>query len=94
MNEIETTVVAMEPGVFGVQIREGELTTSHRVHVPDDLLDDLGLFDVDHETLVRETIDFLLDREKPTEIMGEFSLSDVPRYFPDYYDELKTRVAP
>ena len=92
MNEIETTVTAMEPGVYGVQLREGELTTSHRVHVPEALLDDLALFDVDHELLVRETIDFLLDREKPTEILPEFSLTDIPRYFPDYYDELRTRL--
>ena len=88
------TIAAMEPGHYGVQISEGDTTTSHRVAVPDALLDDLGLNGVDPELVVRETIGFLLDREPATSIMGQFSLDQVPGFFPDYYDELRARLVP
>ncbi len=88
----EITITPMEPGHYGVQISEGDTTTSHRVAVPDALLDDLGLNGVDPELVVRETIGFLLDREPATSIMDEFSLEQVPGFFPDYYDELRARL--
>ena len=31
----EITITSMEPGHFGVQVTEGDTTTSHRVAVPD-----------------------------------------------------------
>ncbi len=91
MSEIRVT--AMEPLHFGVQVTEGDLTTSHRVRVPPSMLDDLGLSETDAAVVVRETIGFLLDREPATSIMDEFSLDDVSRFFPDYLDELGVRLA-
>ena len=88
----DITITPMEPGHYGVQISEGDTTTSHRVAVPDALLDDLGLNGVDPELVVRETIGFLLDREPATSIMDEFSLEQVSGFFPDYYDELRARL--
>ena len=88
----EITITAMEPGRYGVQVTEGDTTTSHRVTVPDALLDDLGLDDVDPELVVRETFGFLLDREPATSILDEFSLDQVPDFFPDYHDELRSRL--
>jgi hypothetical protein len=90
---VGVTITPMEPGWYGVQLEEGDTTTSHRVHVPAELLDDLGLTDVDRELVVRETFAFLLEREPPSSILGEFSLDVVPRYFPEFYDELRARVA-
>lgn len=87
------TITSMEPGWYGVQLEEGGTTTSHRVHVPATFLEDLGLTDVDRELVVRETFAFLLEREPPSSILGEFSLEVVPGYFPEFYDELRTRVA-
>jgi hypothetical protein len=89
----DIVVTPMEPGTYGVQITEGQTTTSVRVAVPPDLLDDLGLTAVDPELVVRESIGFLLDREPATAIMSEFSLSDIPRFFPDYYGELTARLS-
>ena len=90
----EIVVTAMEPLHFGVQVTEGTVSTSHRVRVPPSLLDDLGLSESDAPAMVRETIGFLLDREPATSIMAEFSLDDVSRFFPEYLDELTTRLAP
>ena len=79
---------------FEVEVAEGEQAhTAHTVTVPEALLDDLDLGPGDAERLVRESFAFLLEREKPTEILGEFSLDEIGRYFPDYRSEIATRVA-
>jgi hypothetical protein len=90
MSEIKVT--PLDDGAFGVQIRQGDATTNHRVTVPEDMVDDLGLGDVDREVLVRQSVDFLLEREPPSSILPEFALSDIKKYFDDYYDELARRV--
>jgi hypothetical protein len=86
------SITPMEPDWFGVQVGEGDTTTSHRVHVPASLLENLGLADADRERVVRESFAFLLEREPPSSILGEFSLDVIPQYFPEYYDELRGRL--
>src|SRR5262249_45313814 len=86
------TITPIEPASFGVQIEDGNTTSRYRVHVPAALLEDLGLADADRERLVRESFAFLLEREPPSSILGEFSLDVIPRYFPEYYDELRRRL--
>ena len=88
----EITITPMEPDHFGVRVSEGDTTTSHRVRVSPAFVDDLALDDVDPEVLVRESFGFLLDREPATSILSDFALDDIPRYFPEYYDELRSRV--
>ena len=88
----DVNVVPMEPGTFGVHVTEGTMTTSHRVVVPGGMLDDLDLTDVDQEAIVRESIEFLLEREPASSILPEFSLDEIPRYFPEYYEELRLRL--
>ncbi len=83
----------MGPHQFGVQITEGDTTTSHEVTVPESLLDDLGLVDVDEERVVRESIAFLLEREPATSIMQQFSLDVISQYFPEYSEELTRRLS-
>ena len=55
-------ITEMGKGRFGVEIDEGPLHTGHLVEVPSDLIDDLGMSDVDHSVIVRESVVFLLDR--------------------------------
>jgi hypothetical protein len=86
-------VVPMEPEHFGVQVEEGDTTTAHRVELPGQLLDDLALVDVEPTTIVEESIGFLLDRRPATSLLEEFSIEDIPRQFPDFYDELLTRLS-
>lgn len=47
----------------------------------------------DHERLVRETFVFLLEREPRGSILPTFDLSVVRRYFPEYDDEIRHRMA-
>ncbi len=86
-------ITAMGPREFGVQVREGEAETSHRVTVPQSLIDDLQLDEDDLERVVRESFHFLLEREAASSIMDEFSLNEISRYFPEYSEELTTRLA-
>ena len=88
----DVSITSMGPSEFGVQVREGDQETSHRVSVPQSLVDDLGLPDLDAERLVRETFLFLLEREPATAILPEFSLDQVSRYFPEYHDEVRARL--
>lgn len=89
----DVTVTPMGPHQFGVEITEGDTTTSHEVTVPEELLDDLGLVDVDEERVVRESIAFLLEREPATSIMQQFSLDVISQYFPEYGEELSRRLS-
>jgi len=90
----EITVTRTGPGKFGVEVTDGELTTTHRVEMPPSLMGDLlRLKFVDAEVVVRESFVFLLEREPASAILPEFSLTDIGRYFPEYYDELHRRLA-
>jgi hypothetical protein len=88
----DITVTPLGEDRYGVAIREGDVTTNHEVRVPADLVEDLGLGHVDPERLVRESIEYLLEREPPTSIMSEFALTDIRRFFDDYDDEITARV--
>ncbi|HEX9376384.1 MAG TPA: hypothetical protein VGB19_09120 [Actinomycetota bacterium] len=90
----EITVTPTGELTFGVEVAEGEAArTSHVVRVSRDLLDDLQLNEGDAQRLVWESFQFLLEREKPTEILPEFELDEIQRYFPSYRHEIAARVA-
>lgn len=88
----EIAITAMEPNMYGVQVHEGDLTTSHRVRVPENLFES-GVPEADHERLIEESFHFLLEREPATAILSEFSLVDIGRFFPEYPEELSRRLA-
>jgi hypothetical protein len=83
----------MAPGEFGVECTEGTSTTHHTVTVPERVLDDIGLPRLDPLRLVEESFAFLLEREPSTSIMRTFALSDISRFFPDYVEEMRTRLS-
>lgn len=89
----EVRITAMGPGEYGVQVREGDVETSHRVTVPDSLVSDLGVAQGEEERLVRESFAFLLEREPATSILREFDLNSISGFFPEYFDELRRRLA-
>jgi len=88
----EIRITPAGPHEFGVEVTEGTETTSHRVIVPPSLLDDWGLDEVDGEQVVRESFAFLMEREPASSILPEFSLAIIPRYYPEYRDELPDRL--
>ncbi len=86
-------ILPMAEHEFSVDVTEGPTTTTHRVTVPQDLRDDLGLPTVDEETLVAESFAFLLEKEKSTTILPEFPLDEIQNYFDDYLTSMRTRLA-
>jgi hypothetical protein len=89
----DITVSPLAPRKFRVQVREGDRDTTHQLTVPDRLGEGLELRDDDLEQVVRESFRFLLERERATSILAQFSLSDISRYFPDYPNELERRLS-
>ena len=92
----EITVTSLGPAGFDVQVAEGGSTTSHRVDVPAAFRAQLltgALSDIELETVIQETFLFLLERESASAIMREFSLDIVGRFFPEYVEELRARLA-
>lgn len=73
-------------------MRQGERETGHRVTVPTDLIEEMGLPEDDLEGVVWESFRFLLEREPASSILPEFSLDVIPTYFPEYKEELPKRL--
>ena len=76
---------------FEVRVRDGAETT-HQVTVPDRIGDGIDPDEHGLETVVRESFEFLLEREPASSILGRFSLADISRYFPEYPDDLAHRL--
>lgn len=89
----DISVTAAGPGRFTVEVGQGASATSHSVEASPATLEGLGIGDVDPERVVRESFVFLLEREPATSIMRQFSLDVIPRYFPEYRDEIRRRLA-
>jgi hypothetical protein len=83
----------LSPGHIGAEIHEGNLITHHEVVVDPNLLDDMALFETDHQLVAKETVAFLLERHTSAELPDRISMRDVDRMEPDYRDELTTRLA-
>ena len=88
----DITVTKTYAREFDVEIGEGETQTNHHVTVPQGLSDELQLPEVDLEAVVRESIEFLLEREPASSILPEFSLDVILNYFPEYKEELPGRL--
>jgi hypothetical protein len=88
----DITISPRGPREFDVRLGEADGGTSHHVTVPDDLIEELDLPEDDLERVVRESFEFLLEREPASSIMSEFSLDVIARYFPEYPQELPRRL--
>lgn len=81
------------PREFRVTVHDAEPETSHHVTVPESLIERLDLPEDDLERVVRESFEFLLEREPASSIMSEFSLDVISGYFPEYEEELPRRLS-
>jgi hypothetical protein len=86
-------VLDMGPHEYGVTITEGTETTYHRVIVPERLIDDLGLVEVDERDLVRESMDYLLDRVPVDSVAHEVDLAELADEHTDYSEEILARLS-
>jgi hypothetical protein len=89
----DITIASTGTREFEVGVRDAGHQTSHRVSVPESLIKELELPEDDLERVVRESFDFLLEREPASSVMSEFSLDVISRYFPEYPQELRQRLS-
>jgi hypothetical protein len=77
---------------FRVNVTQAGRQTTHRVTAPQRLGGGLELGDDDLSEVVRQSFEFLLEREPASSILSQFSLDDISRYFPEYEQELARRL--
>ena len=91
MSDIE--ILPMGPHEFSVTVAESVngVRTTHRVTVPDDIRD--IFVGADEPTVVRESIEVLLERKVVTELPDDFSLDWAVDEVPELVDEVRTRLS-
>ncbi|HXK32753.1 MAG TPA: hypothetical protein VNM91_01915 [Dehalococcoidia bacterium] len=90
-----TTTVETDVGwLASVRVVESGASTDHRVHVSQADFERLAAgTDATPDELVRESFEFLLEREPKESIMREFGIMVIARYFPEYEREIRRRLA-
>ena len=95
MSEVSSTV-RCEPQDTGwrcqVTVESGGATSEHEVLVDRATLDDLAP-GATPEALVAESFRFLLEREPRGSILRSFELPIIGRYFAEYAEQIRRRMA-
>jgi hypothetical protein len=89
---LEVEVVELEQ--YQVTAVEGSVVTRHWLEVHADLLDQLGLPDVDGPTVIGEVFDILLTHEALASVPAESNLEQLGELYPYLLSELQDRLAP
>ena len=79
-----------DPFAFEVTVREAGSETRHRVTLG---AADAARFAAEPKALVEAAFAFLLDREGKESILARFDLGAIPRYFPEFAQELPGYLA-
>ncbi len=77
---------------FQVTVKDGRGETRHRVTLQKADYEDLVGERASPEALVRESFQFLLEREPKEAILRSFDLTVIGRYFPEYRREIVKRL--
>lgn len=94
MVEISVTSALTGDGwTFGVQVAEPDGQTRHSVTLSQQAFQQLtDGKETTPEALVRKSFEFLLEREPKHQILRQFDLPAIGRYFPEYPAEIRTRL--
>ncbi len=71
---------------------EKDVETTHVVRMSQEYYRELCGATVTHEWVIVQAFNFLLERESNTEILPEFDLHIINRYFPEFEDAIKARL--
>ncbi len=78
---------------FRVRVSESGSETIHNVTVSPTDYTRLANGKVEPEELVRQSFEFILERETKESILTRFDLSAISRYFQEYEREIKRRLS-
>ncbi len=76
-------IEAIDEETFRVRI-DGQTSTTHTVTLRREYYESLTGGRVEPETLIRESFEFILQKEPKTSILRSFDLPIIGHYFPDY----------
>lgn len=82
-------VVEPQGDTFFVRVDDGSTQSTHTVSVSDEDYDRLGSGYGSKEGFVEACFEFLLEREPKESILSTFDVSVIPRYFPEFEDEIR-----
>jgi hypothetical protein len=77
---------------FKVRVIEGTTESTHRVTLKQDDYLRLSGEKIEPNELIRQSFEFLLERESKESILPQFDLPLIGRYFPEYERELKRKI--
>ena len=75
--------------LFKVSIKDN-IETCHHVTLKDEIFQKLTKKKITKEKLINLSFEFLLKKEKNTQILREFELQIISEYFPDYTEYIKS----
>lgn len=87
----QITVTKTADGEFQVDVRDTEGETHHAVRADEATIEKFG-HGQSAETVVETSFRFLLEREPKVSILGNFELSIIGRFFPEYEAEMERRL--
>lgn len=76
---------------FRVEVEDETGSSRHRVTAPAEEVEELGAAGRAEE-LLEASFRFLLEREPRSAIMSRFQLSTITRFFPEYPDDIRSRM--
>ena len=82
-------IVQINKDLFKVSIKDN-IETCHHVTLKDEIFEKLTQKKITKEKLVNLSFEFLLKKEKNTEILREFELQVISEYFSDYMKNVKS----
>ncbi len=90
--EVQTLAGDEKGWTFQVVVSEGGSRTTHRVTVAREAYERLAGQVCSPEELVRQSFEFLLEREPKESILRQFDITVIGRYFPEYEREISKRL--
>ena len=79
----------LKKDLFKVSIKDN-IETCHHVTLKDEIFQKLTQKKITKEKLVNLSFEFLLKKEKNTQILREFELQVISEYFSDYMENVKS----
>ena len=79
----------LKKDLFKVSIKD-KINTCHLVTLKDEIFQKLTQKKITKEKLVNLSFEFLLKKEKNTQILREFELQVISEYFSDYMENVKS----
>jgi len=76
---------------FDVTVKDEQGSTEHTVKLSENYYQQLTNGAMQPEALIRETFQFLLDKEPKEQILSSFNLRQVQRYYSDYENSFRRR---